>query len=71
MVKTIMYSILTFIVIVAGIFVGCTVSPKFRDTYTGLSNKYEMKIHDFVEEHIGVDMPYTQYTTDGRIVVVK
>lgn len=70
-IKSVLIPIIAVVIATAGIFVGCTVSPKFRDAYTGFSNTYEIKIHDFIEDHTKIDIPYTQYTVDGKIAVIK
>lgn len=69
--KTFMITIIALVIAFASIFAACTFSPTFREAYTGFSNKYEAKCHHFIEDHTGIDLPYTQYTADGRIVVVK
>lgn len=71
MVKTLMLAIIVATAVTAAIFVGCMVSPSFRDTYISTMNGYDKGIHDIIEKHTGFDIPYTMYDKKGNIVWIK
>ena len=70
-IKMMMLAIIVSIAVTAVIFVGCMVSPSFRDTYINTMNGYDKGVHDIIEKHTGFDIPYTMYDKKGNIVLVK
>lgn len=69
--KTIMGIFIAMIVIAAVIYTGCAVSPEFRNTYTSAANDWQRTVHHAIEDKTGIDLPYTVFTSDGYITVVK
>ena len=69
--KAIIGVFITMLVIAAIIYTGCAVSPEFRNTYTTAANDWQRTVHHTIEDATGIDLPYTVFTADGYITVVK
>ena len=69
--KTIMGALIGLLCAAGVIYIASVVSPDFRNTYTSMCNDWQRTVHTTIEDKTGVDLPYTQFTADGYITVVK